>query len=363
MNGSNKVRWDLDAFTEVISNLQNACVDLEEYGSHFYKVSYKWGGYNSLIESRILNELTSLRTKHMAIANELKEDLGVLNNISLALQSVMDEIASNVDFIPIDMETVGYIALNDMLDGKAEMYETGPNSGDWRCNLSSGAVDLIYGQDVEGIGPNSDILTADKMREALNNIMGTLSKNAGALAIPLVDAKIIILKDMMKNPSNFFDSAPNNEGGWVYTPSEEAEKAIYGRDVENINMTNMPPLTDEEKANLAPVDVFDDGSSNAENPQTTEPVNGATAGESNDNPQTTGGTNDTPVHDLDSGGPAPQDTYKIKKGDNLTQIAKKYNCTVEELIAANKDKIKDKNLIYIGDSLNIPSGDDIPLDV
>lgn len=45
--------------------------------------------------------------------------------------------------------------------------------------------------------------------------------------------------------------------------------------------------------------------------------------------------------------------YKIKSGDTLSQIALTYGVTVDELLAANS-KIKDKNLIYAGDTLRIP---------
>jgi len=45
-------------------------------------------------------------------------------------------------------------------------------------------------------------------------------------------------------------------------------------------------------------------------------------------------------------------TYKIKAGDTLTSIAKKYDTTVDSIAKANN--IKNKNLIYAGDTLNIP---------
>ena len=46
-------------------------------------------------------------------------------------------------------------------------------------------------------------------------------------------------------------------------------------------------------------------------------------------------------------------TYVVKKGDNLTNIAKRYNTTVDELIKLNN--IKNKNLIYVGQKLKISS--------
>lgn len=45
-------------------------------------------------------------------------------------------------------------------------------------------------------------------------------------------------------------------------------------------------------------------------------------------------------------------TYTIKKGDTLTSIAKKHNTTVDALASANN--IKNKNLIYTGNTLQIP---------
>ncbi len=51
---------------------------------------------------------------------------------------------------------------------------------------------------------------------------------------------------------------------------------------------------------------------------------------------------------------AANSTYTIKKGDNLTKIAKKYGTTVEALQKANG--IKNKNLIFAGSTLVIPKG-------
>lgn len=45
--------------------------------------------------------------------------------------------------------------------------------------------------------------------------------------------------------------------------------------------------------------------------------------------------------------------YKIKKGDNITKIAKANNTTVQALLKANP-KVKNPNLIYAGETLRIP---------
>lgn len=47
------------------------------------------------------------------------------------------------------------------------------------------------------------------------------------------------------------------------------------------------------------------------------------------------------------------DSYKIKSGDTLSAIAKKYNTTVSKIMAANPS-IKNKNLIYAGKTIKIP---------
>lgn len=49
------------------------------------------------------------------------------------------------------------------------------------------------------------------------------------------------------------------------------------------------------------------------------------------------------------------ETYKVKKGDTLSEIAKKFKTTVSAIQAANKDKIKDVHVIQIGWILNIPN--------
>jgi len=53
--------------------------------------------------------------------------------------------------------------------------------------------------------------------------------------------------------------------------------------------------------------------------------------------------------------PSPtQQTYTIARGDTLARIAKKYQLTVEQLLAANP-QVKDPNKIAAGDVLIIPN--------
>ena len=53
--------------------------------------------------------------------------------------------------------------------------------------------------------------------------------------------------------------------------------------------------------------------------------------------------------------PAPTPhVYVIAAGDTLSRVAKKFGLTVEQLLAANKDTIKNPDKIAIGDRINIP---------
>jgi LysM repeat protein len=51
--------------------------------------------------------------------------------------------------------------------------------------------------------------------------------------------------------------------------------------------------------------------------------------------------------------PTPQ-VYVIEKGDTLSKIAKRYGVTLEALLAANKDTIKNPDKIKVGDEIVIP---------
>lgn len=47
-------------------------------------------------------------------------------------------------------------------------------------------------------------------------------------------------------------------------------------------------------------------------------------------------------------------TYIVQSGDTLWAIAKKYSCTVSEIVAANSDLIKNPDLIHVGWQIKIP---------
>jgi len=46
--------------------------------------------------------------------------------------------------------------------------------------------------------------------------------------------------------------------------------------------------------------------------------------------------------------------YTVAKGDCLWNLAKKFGCTISDLLKLNKE-IKDQDLIYIGQILVIPN--------
>ncbi|MCD8264975.1 MAG: LysM peptidoglycan-binding domain-containing protein [Tannerellaceae bacterium] len=53
--------------------------------------------------------------------------------------------------------------------------------------------------------------------------------------------------------------------------------------------------------------------------------------------------------------PGGEEIYEVKAGENLSRIAAKYpGMTWKKIFEANKDKLKDPDLIYPGQKLTIP---------
>lgn len=50
-----------------------------------------------------------------------------------------------------------------------------------------------------------------------------------------------------------------------------------------------------------------------------------------------------------------QTFYSVKRGDNLTHIARDHGVSLNDLIEANKDTIRDPNKIFVGQKIVIPS--------
>ncbi|RBL93688.1 LysM peptidoglycan-binding domain-containing protein [Chitinophaga flava] len=56
-----------------------------------------------------------------------------------------------------------------------------------------------------------------------------------------------------------------------------------------------------------------------------------------------------------TGGGGGEQVYEVKSGDNLSKIAKNYpGVSWQDIYQANKDQIKDPNVIYPGQKLKIP---------
>lgn len=72
-------------------------------------------------------------------------------------------------------------------------------------------------------------------------------------------------------------------------------------------------------------------------------------------------TDNGPEEKADREGPSPvvkntpsYVTYTVQAGDTLWKIARKYNCSITEIVAANSDRIKNPNRIHAGWQLKIP---------
>lgn len=73
-------------------------------------------------------------------------------------------------------------------------------------------------------------------------------------------------------------------------------------------------------------------------------------------PDTSGSSNYAPADTAsDNGNSTPSYvTYTVQRGDTLSAIAKRYGCSVSDVMAANRNLIKKPNLIYAGWQINIP---------
>jgi nucleoid-associated protein YgaU len=75
------------------------------------------------------------------------------------------------------------------------------------------------------------------------------------------------------------------------------------------------------------------------------------------NPAATNGGAAAKTTDFTQSPSQPTDTYTVKSGDSLSKIAKVYYGSEKEwpkIFEANRDQIKDANLIEIGQVLKIP---------
>ncbi len=125
----------------------------------------------------------------------------------------------------------------------------------------------------------------------------------------------------------------------------------------NESGNDQPSTGGNESGNNQPSSGGSDGGSN-------QPASGSNAGSIDSNttsaPGTVpasgnaGSTEETPENPAAEAEIPVYVIYTVQKGDNLYTIAKKYGCTVAEIVAANSDLIKKPNLIYVGWQLRIP---------
>ena len=128
---------------------------------------------------------------------------------------------------------------------------------------------------------------------------------------------------------------------WRFTPEDTNYASLTGY-IELYHVSDSSDTPDNPSYTPAPV-VPDTGDSSSEDDDDDD---------DDDSPAVSNSGNNTNAEQA-SAGPATLD-YAIKRGDTLGAIARKYGCTVAELVAANSDLIKNPNRIHIGWKLKIP---------
>lgn len=130
---------------------------------------------------------------------------------------------------------------------------------------------------------------------------------------------------------------------WRFIPEDTNYASLSGY-IELYHVTDSSDTPDTPSYTPAPV-VPDTSDSSSDDDDDDDDDDDNTPAVSNSGNSTTAGQA--------SAGPATLD-YAIKSGDTLGAIARKYGCTVAELVAANSDLIKNPNRIHIGWKLKIP---------
>ena len=130
---------------------------------------------------------------------------------------------------------------------------------------------------------------------------------------------------------------------WRFIPEDTNYASLSGY-IELYHVTDSSDTPDTPSYTPAPV-VPDTSDSSSDDDDDDDDDDDNTPAVSNSGNSTTAGQV--------SAGSATLD-YAIKSGDTLGAIARKYGCTVAELVAANSDLIKNPNRIHIGWKLKIP---------
>ena len=136
------------------------------------------------------------------------------------------------------------------------------------------------------------------------------------------------------------DPAPTKEGhsldGWYYDNNGTETKWNFDTDTVKCTMTLKAKWT----KNTTPIIPGNDTNNTIEQHKTDD----SSSGEQTDREVPSPVVKNAPSYV----------TYTVQAGDTLWAIARKYNCSITEIVAANSDRIKNPNRIHAGWQLKIP---------
>ncbi|MDO4319414.1 MAG: protein phosphatase 2C domain-containing protein [Bacteroidales bacterium] len=124
-------------------------------------------------------------------------------------------------------------------------------------------------------------------------------------------------------------------------PENDSKKAIEN-EVENHPSGQRPEAGGTVGTNLKPVNTIVTGDGNLRPVENTEPTTGHDL---------------APANTITDKKPAdkPFKYHTIKRGETLSKIAAKYNCSVQEILDLNPDLRKDQSKIKAGDKIKVPA--------
>ena len=237
----------------------------------------------------------------------------------------------------------GTITGSEGAAGSTEFHGKVTNNGTIRkgtftnevINESSGAIN---GGTFTGTVENKDgtISGGDFSKATLNGMLViTFEPNNGE---PVITREVNWSKDGVALTAP--DPVPTKEGhsldGWYYDNNGTETKWNFDTDKARYTMTLKAKWT----KNTTPIIPGNDTNNIVEQYKTDDSGSGE---------QT----------DLDVPAPVVKNTtsyltYTVQAGDTLWAIARKYNCSITEIVAANSDRIKNPNRIHAGWQLKIP---------
>ena len=202
---------------------------------------------------------------------------------------------------------------------------------------------------------NVTVTAADHMKRETTSGLATQSGLTGAMTDVVYTAE-----DGYYFPESY---SVSSENGIKVTRKDDSQITVSGTPTANTEIkltaptekTTTPPSTEPAPATPAPATP-------APATPTPVPATPTPAPSNNDSNNDSDNSSDSPVSQVTvTPAPTPEAiTYTVQKGDSLWKIARRNGCSLQALMEANKELLKNSDRIYPNQKLIIPTSDATP---